>query len=162
KARPGKLNFGSSGHGAAAHLASELFKSAAGVDIVHVPYKGAAPALQGVIAGHVEMMFATAASVVPLVREGKVRPLGVTSLTRTAPRAGVRARSAPDALPRIASGRGRGPRARPPARSRRGLAATPTAPPPPASPTPAVPPPISARGSHIKTAPLPKSPPAFP
>jgi tripartite-type tricarboxylate transporter receptor subunit TctC len=84
KARPGKLNFGSSGHGAAAHLAGEMFKAAAGIDIVHVPYKGAAPALQDVIAGHIEMMFATAASVVPLIREGKVRALAVTSLTRTA------------------------------------------------------------------------------
>ena len=64
KASPGKLNFASSGHGAAAHLAGELFKTEAKIDIVHVAYKGAAPALQDVIAGHVQMMFATAASVV--------------------------------------------------------------------------------------------------
>ena len=64
KAKPGQLNFASSGHGAAAHLAGELFKAEAKVDIIHVAYKGAAPALQDVIAGHVHMMFATAASVV--------------------------------------------------------------------------------------------------
>ena len=84
KANPGKYNFASSGHGAAAHLAGELFKSAAKVDIVHVPYKGAAPALQDVIAGHVHMMFATAASVVQHIRDGQVRPLAVTTLKRTA------------------------------------------------------------------------------
>jgi len=84
KAKPGQLNFASSGHGAAAHLAGELFKTAAKVDIVHVAYKGAAPALQDVVAGHVQMMFATAASVVGLIHDGKVRPLAVTTPTRTA------------------------------------------------------------------------------
>jgi tripartite-type tricarboxylate transporter receptor subunit TctC len=75
KANPGKLNFASSGHGLAAHLAGELFKAEAKIDIVHVPYKGAAPALQDVIAGHVQMMFATASSVVPHIRDGTVRAL---------------------------------------------------------------------------------------
>jgi tripartite-type tricarboxylate transporter receptor subunit TctC len=84
KAKPGQLNFASSGHGAAAHLAGELFKAEARIDIVHVAYKGAAPALQDVIAGHVHMMFATAASVVGLIRDGKVRPLAVTTPKRTA------------------------------------------------------------------------------
>jgi tripartite-type tricarboxylate transporter receptor subunit TctC len=84
KANPGKLNFASSGHGLAAHLAGELFKAEAKVDLVHVPYKGAAPALQDVIAGHVQMMFATASSVVSHIRDGKVRALGVTTLKRTA------------------------------------------------------------------------------
>jgi tripartite-type tricarboxylate transporter receptor subunit TctC len=84
KAQPGRLSFASSGHGAAAHLAGELFKAEAKVDIAHVPYKGAAPALQDVIAGHVHMMFATAASVVPHIRDGKVRPLAVTTPRRTA------------------------------------------------------------------------------
>jgi len=84
KAKPGQLNFASSGHGAAAHLAGELFKAEAKIDIVHVAYKGAAPALQDVIAGHVQMMFATAASVVGLIRDGKVRPLAVTTPKRTA------------------------------------------------------------------------------
>ena len=83
KASPGKINFASSGHGAAAHLAGELFKAEAKIDIVHVPYKGAAPALQDVIAGHVQMMFATASSVVPHIKDGKVRALAVASLKRT-------------------------------------------------------------------------------
>jgi len=84
KAQPGRLNFASSGYGAAAHLAGELFKAQAHVDIVHVAYKGAAPALQDLIAGHVQMMFATAASVVPHIKDALVRPLAVTTLTRTA------------------------------------------------------------------------------
>src|SRR5262249_46118408 len=84
KANPGTLNFASSGHGLAAHLAGELFKAETGIDIVHVPYKGAAPALQDVLAGHVQMMFATASSVVPHIRAGKLRPLGVATLKRTA------------------------------------------------------------------------------
>jgi tripartite-type tricarboxylate transporter receptor subunit TctC len=84
KANPGKVNYASSGHGAAAHLAAELFKAEAKIDIVHVPYKGAAPALQDVIAGHVQMMFATAASVVPHIQSAQVRALAVTTLKRTA------------------------------------------------------------------------------
>jgi len=84
KANPGKLNFASSGHGLAAHLAGELFKAEAKIDIVHVPYKGAAPALQDVIAGHVQMMFATASSVVSHIQDGKVRPIAVATLKRTA------------------------------------------------------------------------------
>ncbi|MBX9829989.1 MAG: tripartite tricarboxylate transporter substrate binding protein [Xanthobacteraceae bacterium] len=84
KASPGALNFASSGHGAAAHLAGELFKTEAKINIVHVAYKGAAPALQDVIAGHVQMMFATAASVIGLVKQGKVRALAVTTPKRTA------------------------------------------------------------------------------
>jgi tripartite-type tricarboxylate transporter receptor subunit TctC len=84
KANPGKLNFASSGYGAAAHMAGELFKAAAGIDIVHVPYKGAAPALQDVIAGQDQMMFATTASVIGLINGGLVRPLAVTALKRTA------------------------------------------------------------------------------
>jgi tripartite-type tricarboxylate transporter receptor subunit TctC len=83
KARPGELNFASSGHGAAAHLAGELFKTEAKINIVHVAYKGAAPALHDVVAGHVQMMFATAASTIGLIKSGKVRPLAVTTLHRT-------------------------------------------------------------------------------
>ncbi len=89
KANPGKLNFASSGHGLAAHLAGELFKAEAKIDLVHVPYKGAAPALQDVIAGHVQMMFATASSVVSHIQEGKVRALAVTTLKRTAVLPGI-------------------------------------------------------------------------
>ena len=84
KAHPGELNFASSGYGAAAHLAGELFKTEAKINIVHVPYKGAAPALQDVIAGHVQMMFATAASVIGLIKQGRVRALAVTTPKRTA------------------------------------------------------------------------------
>ena len=84
KAQPGKINFASSGYGAAAHLAGELFKAEAHVDIVHVPYKGAAPALQDVMAGHDQMMFATAASVIGHIKAGQVKALAVTTLKRTA------------------------------------------------------------------------------
>jgi len=84
KAQPGKINFASSGYGAAAHLAGELFKTETQVDIVHVPYKGAAPALQDVIAGHDQIMFATAASVVGHIKGGQVRAIAVTTLKRTA------------------------------------------------------------------------------
>jgi tripartite-type tricarboxylate transporter receptor subunit TctC len=84
KSSPGQLNFASSGFGAAAHLAGELFKTEAKINIVHVPYKGAAPALQDVMAGHVQMMFATAASVIGLIKSDKVRALAVTTPKRTA------------------------------------------------------------------------------
>ena len=84
KNNPGKLNFASSGYGAAAHLAGELFKTMAHIDIVHVPYKGAGPALQDVISGQDQMMFATAASVLGMIKTGQVRALAVTTLKRTA------------------------------------------------------------------------------
>jgi tripartite-type tricarboxylate transporter receptor subunit TctC len=84
KASPGQLNFASSGHGAAAHLAGELFRTEAKIDIVHVAYKGAAPALQDVIAGHVQLMFATTASVIGHIKRGRVRALAVTTPKRTA------------------------------------------------------------------------------
>lgn len=83
KASPGKLNFASSGYGLAAHLAGELFKAEAHVDIVHVPYKGSAPALQDVIAGHDQMMFATTSGAMGLIKSGQLRPLAVTTLQRT-------------------------------------------------------------------------------
>jgi tripartite-type tricarboxylate transporter receptor subunit TctC len=83
KASPGKLNYANSGYGAAAHLSAELFKSEAHVDIVAVSYKGAAPALQDVIAGHVQLMFATSASVIGHIKSGTLRPLAVTTLRRT-------------------------------------------------------------------------------
>jgi tripartite-type tricarboxylate transporter receptor subunit TctC len=84
KAKPGQLNYASSGAGAAAHLAGQLFKTSAGIDIVHVPYKGAQPALTDVIAGQVQMMFATSASVMQYIRANRVRALGVTSPKRMA------------------------------------------------------------------------------
>jgi tripartite-type tricarboxylate transporter receptor subunit TctC len=82
KAHPGKLNYGHSGYGAAAHLSAELFKSEAKVDIVSVSYKGAAPALQDLIAGQVQLMFATSASVVGFLQAGTLKPLAVTTLKR--------------------------------------------------------------------------------
>jgi tripartite-type tricarboxylate transporter receptor subunit TctC len=82
KANPGKLNYATSGFGTAAHLSAELFKSVAKVDLVPVSYKGAAPALQDLIAGHVQVMFATSASVVGFLKSGTLRPLAVTTLKR--------------------------------------------------------------------------------
>jgi tripartite-type tricarboxylate transporter receptor subunit TctC len=84
KANPGKLNFASSGYGLAAHLAGELFKAQAHIDIVHVPYKGSAPALEDVIAGQDQMMFATTSGVMGFLTNGQVRALAVTTLKRTA------------------------------------------------------------------------------
>ena len=83
KAKPGALNYASSGIGTAAHLAGALFRAQADIDIVHVAYKGAAPALQDLIAGQMQMMFATAASVAGFVKAGTERPLAVTSLHRS-------------------------------------------------------------------------------
>jgi tripartite-type tricarboxylate transporter receptor subunit TctC len=83
KANPGKLNYASTSYGAAAHLSAELFKKEAGVDIVMVPYKGSAPALEDLIGGRIDMVFATAASVVGYVRSGTLRPLAVTTSKRT-------------------------------------------------------------------------------
>jgi tripartite-type tricarboxylate transporter receptor subunit TctC len=82
KQEPGKLNYGNSGYGAAAHLSAELFRSEAHVEIVGITYKGAAPALQDVIADHVQLMFATSASVIGHIKSGLVRPLAVTTLKR--------------------------------------------------------------------------------
>jgi tripartite-type tricarboxylate transporter receptor subunit TctC len=83
KQNPGKLNYASSGAGAAAHLAGELFKTMAKVDIVHVPYKGAQPALTDLIAGQVQLMFATSASVIPYMKAGRLRALAVTTAQRS-------------------------------------------------------------------------------
>jgi tripartite-type tricarboxylate transporter receptor subunit TctC len=83
KKNPGKLNFASSGNGSAPHLAAVLFQRVAGVDIVHVPYKGGAPAVQSVLAGDTQFAFATPPSVLPLVQAGRLRALAVTSRART-------------------------------------------------------------------------------
>ena len=80
--KPGELTFGSTGMGGSQHMAGEVFKQRAGIDIVHVPYKGAAPALQDLIAGHVTMAFMTSLSAVPYVKDGKVRALAVASKAR--------------------------------------------------------------------------------
>jgi len=83
KARPGELNYAGSGMGAVAHLAAELFKSMAGVNIVHIPYKSAAPALIDVIAGQNQLMFATSLSVQPHIKSQKLRALAVTTAKRS-------------------------------------------------------------------------------
>jgi len=83
KKNPGKLNFASSGNGSAPHLAAVLFQRVAGVDIVHVPYKGGAPAVQSVLAGDTQLSFATPPSVLPLVQAGRLKALAVTSRERT-------------------------------------------------------------------------------
>ena len=80
---PGRLNYASSGSGAAAHLAAELFKAMTGVSMVHVPYKGAQPALTDVLAGQCQLMFATSASVIPYIKAGRLRALAVTTVERS-------------------------------------------------------------------------------
>ncbi len=84
KANPGKVSYASGGHGSSPHLAGELLKTEAKIDIVHVPYKGTGPALQDVIAGHVQMMFSSVSPAKPQIESGKVRALAVTTLKRTA------------------------------------------------------------------------------
>ncbi len=79
KANPGKLNFGSSGIGAAAHLTCELFKQTTGIDMVHVPFKGTAPAMQAVMANDIQILVDTPSSLMPQVRGGKLRALGMFS-----------------------------------------------------------------------------------
>jgi tripartite-type tricarboxylate transporter receptor subunit TctC len=82
KDKPGVVSFGSAGVGGANHLAGELFKHAAGIDIVQVPYKGAAPALNDLMGGHIPMMFDSLPGVIQHIRSGQLRALGVTSLKR--------------------------------------------------------------------------------
>jgi tripartite-type tricarboxylate transporter receptor subunit TctC len=84
KAKPGQLNYASAGTGSAIHLAMELFESTAGIDLVQVAYKGAAPAITDVLGGHVTIMFATPPSAVEYMRVGKLRALGVSSPKRLA------------------------------------------------------------------------------
>ena len=83
RSRPGEINFASSGHGTPAHLAGELFNSMAGVKLVHVPYKGAAPALADLLGGQVQLMFSTMPPALPHVKDGKLRALAVTSRKRS-------------------------------------------------------------------------------
>jgi tripartite-type tricarboxylate transporter receptor subunit TctC len=79
KANPGKLNFGSSGIGAAAHLTCELFKQTVGIDMVHIPFKGTAPAMQAAMANDIQILVDTPSSLMPQVRGGKLRALGMFS-----------------------------------------------------------------------------------
>ena len=83
KSKPGKLNFGSGSTGSAGHLAGELFKTMAGVDMAHIPYKGAAGAMQDLIGGRVDLMFDNLASSLSQVKGGRVRALAVTTSKRT-------------------------------------------------------------------------------
>jgi tripartite-type tricarboxylate transporter receptor subunit TctC len=82
KARPGSINYASAGVGTSPQLSMELFRMNAGLDLVHIAYKGAGPALVALIGGHVEAMFSTVPSVIGATRSGKIRMLGVTSTQR--------------------------------------------------------------------------------
>ena len=84
RSQPGKLTYASSGNGSSLHLAAELFKQMAGVDLVHVPYKGAALAMTDLVSGQVDMSFAPVANVVPLAKSGKLRLLALTGARRSA------------------------------------------------------------------------------
>ncbi|MBO4122386.1 tripartite tricarboxylate transporter substrate binding protein [Cupriavidus gilardii] len=83
KAKPGKINYASQGAGTSAHLAGELFKSMAKVDLIHIPYRGAGPAITDLLGGQVDMMFATAAAVAPHLESGKLRAVAVTTAQRS-------------------------------------------------------------------------------
>jgi tripartite-type tricarboxylate transporter receptor subunit TctC len=93
KANPGRLTYGSAGAGSIIHLAGEFFRRTAAVELVHVPYKGAAPAITDLVGGQIRMMFAPAVNALPLAAAGKLRALAVTSAKRS--------RLAPD-LPTVA------------------------------------------------------------
>jgi tripartite-type tricarboxylate transporter receptor subunit TctC len=83
KANPGKLNFASSGIGSTLHVAGELFKMMAGVDIIHVPYRGGGPALVDLMSGRVQLMFDNVPTSLEFIKAGKLRPLAVTTLARS-------------------------------------------------------------------------------
>ncbi|HEX2831030.1 MAG TPA: tripartite tricarboxylate transporter substrate binding protein [Burkholderiales bacterium] len=84
KANPGKLSFGSAGTGSSAHLAGELFKHLAGIDIVHVPYKGSGPAIVDLIGGQIGLIFSSVSGIQPHVNAGRLRALGVSTIKRSA------------------------------------------------------------------------------
>jgi tripartite-type tricarboxylate transporter receptor subunit TctC len=83
KAKPGQLSYASTGNGTPTHLAAELFKSMAGVNLVHVPYKGGAPAAVDLLAGQVQLSFISAPAVMPHVKSGRLRALAVTNAKRS-------------------------------------------------------------------------------
>jgi tripartite-type tricarboxylate transporter receptor subunit TctC len=83
KSQPGKLNFGSAGTGTSHHLAGELLKMQAGLDLVHIPYKGSAPALTGLIRGDVQILIANIPALLPAIQNKQIKPLAVTSLSRS-------------------------------------------------------------------------------
>ena len=82
KEKPGQLSYGSAGPGSPQHLSMELFKMLTGTNLVHVPYRGDAPALTDLLAGHIQTQFAEPTPVLPLLKAGKVRALAVSSTTR--------------------------------------------------------------------------------
>jgi len=84
KSKPGTLNFGSSGTGGSNHLAGELFNAMAGVKMLHVPYKGNAPALTDLVGGHVDLIFNGITSAYPMIKANRLRPIAMTSLKRSA------------------------------------------------------------------------------
>jgi tripartite-type tricarboxylate transporter receptor subunit TctC len=84
KANPGKVNVASSGSGTSVHLSAELFKSMAGIDMIHIPYKGSAPALADLVAGQVQVMFDNLPSSIAFIKSGELRALGVTTAKRNA------------------------------------------------------------------------------
>ena len=84
KSQPGKLSFGSTGIGGSNHLSGELFKAMTGIDMTHIPYKGAAPAMNDLLGGQIPVMFDSVPTVIQHVKSGKLRALGVTSMTRSA------------------------------------------------------------------------------
>ena len=84
KANPGKVNYASAGTGSQQHVAGELFKMMAGIEMVHVPYRGGGPALADLMGGQVQLFFGTTASTIQLIRSGKLRALAVTTATRSA------------------------------------------------------------------------------
>lgn len=83
KTQPGRLNYGSSGNGSANHLAGEMFKQVAGVDLVHVPYKGSGPSVAALLAGEIQVLFSSTTAVLTHVRAGRVRALAVTGAQRS-------------------------------------------------------------------------------
>jgi tripartite-type tricarboxylate transporter receptor subunit TctC len=89
KAQPGKLSFGSFGAGTTAHFAGEMFKAMAGIDILHVPYKGSAPAMQDLIGGQIPLTFDTNVAAMPQIKAGKVKAIAVTSAKPTSTMPGV-------------------------------------------------------------------------
>jgi tripartite-type tricarboxylate transporter receptor subunit TctC len=82
RARPGQLNYGTAGQGTTAHMAMELFRSMAGIDMVHVPYKGTGPAMNDLLGGHLSLMFDVVLTTLPHMKAGRIRVLGVSSLQR--------------------------------------------------------------------------------
>ena len=88
KKNPGKVSYGSTGIGSSNHLSMELFKSMAGIDIVHVPYKGSAPMVNDLLGDHIDTAFDNTPNVLPQVNAGKLRALGVSSKTRSSAGAG--------------------------------------------------------------------------